>query len=249
MIGWLKERRYLVALLAFNIPWIIGFTAIDNLGETDQDLTASDHKQIENNTARGDCTVKWSIGLIDALQDGDVKEDARTASEIAWLLELRAAIVNPPLEPETAQDDFVADIDQHVRNLRRVQAADIDHYPSPKSCLRKIKQKERAEQQGISLVELMSAPLERRVSCFGKHPTIRGSKGGDVIHGTDGRDVIASYGGTDLISAGGGKDRVCSGKGADIVNAGGGYDRTNCGRGLDLVQQTERRRGCEGLRR
>ncbi len=61
--------------------------------------------------------------------------------------------------------------------------------------------------------------------CGGKHATIVGTAGNDVLVGKSASDVIYGGGGNDRISGGpNGNDKVCGGPGDDKLYGGGGFD-------------------------
>src|SRR5688572_4696976 len=55
----------------------------------------------------------------------------------------------------------------------------------------------------------LALPAAGATTCFGKKPTILGTRGDDEIEGTAGRDVIQGLGGDDEIRGLGGEDRIC----------------------------------------
>ena len=76
-------------------------------------------------------------------------------------------------------------------------------------------------------------------SCFGKRPTITGTKNGDELRGTKRDDVIVSRGGPDLIFGLGGDDRICAGGGHDRIRTGSGFDRVTGAGGHDDIWGAE----------
>jgi Ca2+-binding RTX toxin-like protein len=75
---------------------------------------------------------------------------------------------------------------------------------------------------------LLLAPLAGQAaakSCGGKHVTIMGTAGDDVIVGKGASDVIYGGGGNDRISGGrNGNDTICGGPGNDTIDGGRGFD-------------------------
>lgn len=71
--------------------------------------------------------------------------------------------------------------------------------------------------------------------CFGRFPTISGTRGNDVLEGTRGRDIIQAAGGDDVVRARRGRDLICTGGGDDVVGAGRGHDRVRAGPGTNAV--------------
>jgi uncharacterized delta-60 repeat protein len=69
------------------------------------------------------------------------------------------------------------------------------------------------------------ARVETQPRCFGKAPTIAGTKGRDRLRGTGKADVIYGGGGRDRLNGKGGKDLLCGGPGRDRLNGGPGRDR------------------------
>lgn len=61
--------------------------------------------------------------------------------------------------------------------------------------------------------------------CDGKHATIVGTEGSDIIVGTPGADVITGLGGIDGIRGGLGRDVICGGDRGDKLRGEGGKDR------------------------
>lgn len=233
MTDFLKRRLVLIALVAVNIPWIIGFAVIENLRENDL-------AQVERNGLENDCQTAYAVALTDALQDRDtVAVIARAASVELWRT-FRELLVNP-LPGDQGRDRFLHALGDYLRTLRHVtETADINPYPDLAECFDAIN-----ENMVGDLAIKLSSYERHRGTCRGRAVTISGTKYGDVIHGTDKADVIRAGRGVDLVSAGAGKDRICGGNGSDFINAGRGYDRVNCGNGLDSAQQEERRRNCE----
>src|SRR6188474_1931545 len=72
---------------------------------------------------------------------------------------------------------------------------------------------------------LAFAGVAGAASCKGRHATIVGTPGNDVIVGKRASDVIYGGGGNDRISGGpNGNDRICGGPGNDVIRGGRGYD-------------------------
>src|SRR4029077_3543976 len=67
------------------------------------------------------------------------------------------------------------------------------------------------------LVFAVQARTERAPRCDGKHVSILGTPGNDVLVGTRHKDVIAGLGGDDIISGAGREDTICGGDGVDTV--------------------------------
>lgn len=92
---------------------------------------------------------------------------------------------------------------------------------------------------GAGVVALLGAALpalaDEPVRCFGRRPTIVGTRGRDHLVGTQGSDVIVGLGSDDLIQGRGGADLICGGLGADELYGGEGRDRVDGGRQVDLV--------------
>lgn len=61
------------------------------------------------------------------------------------------------------------------------------------------------------IATLVAAPAYAAKSCYGRRPTILGSRGADTLRGTDEADVIVALGGNDRVFAGRGPDLVCTG--------------------------------------
>jgi len=78
--------------------------------------------------------------------------------------------------------------------------------------------------------------INLRERCDGLRPTIRGSRGGDVLRGTQRRDVIMGLGGNDRISGLAGDDVVCGGAGDDLITGGRGADTLLGGFGDDTLR-------------
>src|SRR6187549_327641 len=75
------------------------------------------------------------------------------------------------------------------------------------------------------LLLLVAAGPAQAASCGGRHATIVGTAGNDVIVGKKASDVIYGGGGDDRITGGpNGNDRICGGPGDDSVVGGKGYD-------------------------
>jgi len=71
-------------------------------------------------------------------------------------------------------------------------------------------------------------------TCAGKHATIVGTPGDDVIVGKKASDVIYGGGGNDKISGGpNGNDTICGGPGNDTIHGGRGFDSIYGGGGND----------------
>ncbi len=68
--------------------------------------------------------------------------------------------------------------------------------------------------------------------CFGKAPTIFGTKGDDKnLTGTNGADVIFAETGDDIIDGRGGNDYICGANGDDDIKGGAGDDKLSGGSG------------------
>ena len=78
--------------------------------------------------------------------------------------------------------------------------------------------------------------INLRERCAGLRPTIRGSRGGDVLRGTQRRDVIMGLGGNDRIRGLGGDDVICGGAGGDRISGGRGDDTLLGGFGRDTMR-------------
>jgi Ca2+-binding RTX toxin-like protein len=86
---------------------------------------------------------------------------------------------------------------------------------------------------------------EEDVRCFGRAPTIVGTRNADTLYGgTAADDVISGLGGPDSLHGRDGEDRECGDNGADDIQAGlgddllaGGMgpDRLNGGKGANLL--------------
>lgn len=72
-------------------------------------------------------------------------------------------------------------------------------------------------------------------SCFGKAPTLSGTKRANVLKGTAGDDVIVGLGGADTVYGLGGNDLLCGGGGGDRVYGGDGNDQLSGENGNDLL--------------
>ena len=83
---------------------------------------------------------------------------------------------------------------------------------------------------------LAASPAAAQPSCFGRTPTIVGTKGNDVIVGAPGADVITALDGRDTVNGRGGNDRICGGNLGDELVGGPGNDRILAGMGLDTVR-------------
>jgi Ca2+-binding RTX toxin-like protein len=76
------------------------------------------------------------------------------------------------------------------------------------------------------LLAVPAASQAGAATCAGKHATIVGTPGDDVIVGKKASDVIYGGGGDDKISGGpNGNDTICGGPGNDILQGGHGYDK------------------------
>ncbi|HWC13156.1 MAG TPA: calcium-binding protein [Actinomycetota bacterium] len=88
----------------------------------------------------------------------------------------------------------------------------------------------------LVMVLLAAAPVEAATGkCFGRTPTIVGTRGNDKIYGTNGNDVIVGRGGDDIVYGRKGHDRICTRAGDDDVFAGRGNDRVFAGEWLDKL--------------
>lgn len=75
------------------------------------------------------------------------------------------------------------------------------------------------------LLALPLASSAAAATCGGKHVTIMGTPGNDVIVGKGASDVIDGGGGNDVITGGrNGNDTICGGPGNDVIHGGKGYD-------------------------
>src|SRR4051812_30277161 len=70
---------------------------------------------------------------------------------------------------------------------------------------------------GLFLVFAVQARTERQPTCGGRHVSILGTPGDDVLAGTKHKDVIAALGGNDVISGAAREDVICGGDGTDTV--------------------------------
>jgi Ca2+-binding RTX toxin-like protein len=88
-----------------------------------------------------------------------------------------------------------------------------------------------------AVIAVAAAGAESGVAprCDGKHATIVGTSGDDVIQGTDGADVISAGPGNDKVYGGLGNDIVCGGPGEDLLHGGRGNDWLEGGAGTDRV--------------
>jgi len=78
----------------------------------------------------------------------------------------------------------------------------------------------------VALFLLAFADSALAASCDGKHATIVGTPGNDVIVGKKASDVIYGGGGNDKISGGpNGNDTICGGPGDDSIHGGRGFDK------------------------
>jgi len=83
---------------------------------------------------------------------------------------------------------------------------------------------------------LRAAPwVNLSLKCQGRHVTLKGTTGDDVLQGTDGDDVIHGLGGNDTIMGGDGNDLICGGRGHDILDGGKGNDRLKGHNGRDTL--------------
>ena len=73
-------------------------------------------------------------------------------------------------------------------------------------------------------------------TCFGRTPTLVGTRGDDHLVGTPGNDVIAGLSGDDEINGRGGADIICGYKGSDLVVGAGGDDIVSGSEGDDDVR-------------
>src|SRR4051794_17098429 len=71
-------------------------------------------------------------------------------------------------------------------------------------------------------------------SCAGRHATLVGGPGDNVLRSPQ-RDVIVAGGGDDKILGLGGSDIICAGEGNDVVTGGNGIDRVFGEGGNDLI--------------
>jgi Ca2+-binding RTX toxin-like protein len=73
-------------------------------------------------------------------------------------------------------------------------------------------------------------------TCAGKHATIVGTPGNDVLVGKKASDVIYGGGGDDRITGGpNGNDTICGGGGNDTIHGGRGFDSLYGGEGTDKL--------------
>src|SRR2546423_6712702 len=86
-----------------------------------------------------------------------------------------------------------------------------------------------------AVVPIATASGAKSRTCFGKHPTILGTKHGDSIRGTNGVDVIISFGGNDHIRSRQGNDYVCAGPGDDVIHGAEDVNHMNGGPGNDWL--------------
>lgn len=254
MLEQLRDRPTLTRLVLFNLPWVIGFALLAYVMDNDRRQDDRDAAQVARSGDENDCQTAWAVALTDALQDRDaVAAIARDAikswvrsDDTTWSIFGELLVSERPgdvklQEMLAAIKDHGDDTAAYLLTLRRVgHTADINPYPDLTGCFDQLDDDVAAE-----LMIRLVASHSPRGKCFGKHPTIRGTSRGDVLHGTDGRDVIASYGGIDLVVAGDGKDRICTGKHGDVISGGRGYDRVNCGRGFDAANSSEHKLRCE----
>ena len=77
--------------------------------------------------------------------------------------------------------------------------------------------------------------LDLQERCDGLVPTVRGTRGDDVLRGTKGRDVVMGLGGDDTIEGSSGADVVCGGAGDDVLRGGSGDDMLRGGFGDDRL--------------
>jgi Ca2+-binding RTX toxin-like protein len=75
----------------------------------------------------------------------------------------------------------------------------------------------------------------RRATIASNDPTIRGSRGPDVIVGGRGANTILGEGGNDVICGGYGRDRIYGGRGKDTIDGKKNDDLVHGGRGSDEV--------------
>jgi Ca2+-binding RTX toxin-like protein len=80
---------------------------------------------------------------------------------------------------------------------------------------------------------LTGGAAEAAVPCFGREPTIVGTRGDDLLVGTNGDDVIVGLRGFDRIRGRGGDDRICGGGDSDVVRGGEGDDAIEGDAGSD----------------
>jgi Ca2+-binding RTX toxin-like protein len=85
----------------------------------------------------------------------------------------------------------------------------------------------------LALTTAVAHPADRAENplCRGRHATIVGTEGDDVIRGTPGRDVIWGGEGDDTIYGSLGNDLLCGGPGADTIHGGRGNDSVDGGAG------------------
>lgn len=188
-------------------------------------------QSIERNTLLTSCLTEWVMKNTGALQDRDaVNTTARAAEREMW-----GRISQYLSRPEVNRKPLLNAIKEYrTIEARLSRQESINPYPEISRCL---------SPRNKVAFGLMSASTGGR-TCFGRQPTIFGTKGDDVIHGTDGRDVISALGGDDLIIAGKGKDLICGGRGDDMINGGQHFDKARGGRGVDVCIQVESTRSC-----
>src|SRR6188472_338181 len=88
----------------------------------------------------------------------------------------------------------------------------------------------------VVAVLLAFGGVAQAASCDGKHATIVGTAGNDVIVGKKASDVIYGGGGNDRISGGpNGNDTICGGPGDDKLQGGRGFDNLNGEAGDDRL--------------
>src|SRR4051812_29226973 len=90
----------------------------------------------------------------------------------------------------------------------------------------------------LALGALLFAPVAQSsaATCGGKHATIVGTPGNDVIVGKKASDVIYGGGGNDRISGGpNGNDTICGGPGDDNLRGKNGFDSLYGGGGDDKL--------------
>lgn len=73
-------------------------------------------------------------------------------------------------------------------------------------------------------------------SCVGKHATIIGTAGADVLVGTAKQDVVSLGAGDDVFKGKAGNDIVCGGDGNDAVTGGAGNDKLIGDAGNDVLK-------------
>ncbi len=79
--------------------------------------------------------------------------------------------------------------------------------------------------------------------CLGRHATVVGTPGNDILRGTSHGDVMVGLGGKDTILGGGGNDLICGGAGRDRIHGGDGADQVSGGSGNDRLASSQKALG------